>query len=120
MSEAKDIGTKTVARVLESTGPACLDLMDHLDISSNQHDPHGWENGAGKVIQLECTVPPFTDEIQDISGETIEYKGRPIPYKIDGIFGYIVVEMTGKCLFFYVNDGDFMYDELGNVEIKKQ
>jgi len=93
-----------------------------IDLSATiEHDGStGWENGTGKVFNLECTVPSFTDEIQDISGETIEYKGRPIPYKIDGIFGYIVVEITGKCLFFYDNDGDLTYNELGNIEIKKQ
>ena len=115
--EIKDIDTNTVARVLESTGPVYL---DPLEVSSMPHGPSGWENGTGKVFNLECTVPPFRDEIQYISGETIEYKGHPIPYKIDGIFGYIVVEIMGKCLFFYVHDGDLMHDELGNIEIKKQ
>ena len=93
-----------------------------IDLSATiEHDGStGWENGTGKVIRLQCTVPSFTDEIQYISGETIEYKGHPIPYKIGGIFGYIVVEITGILLFFYVHDGDLMYDELGNIEIKKQ
>lgn len=52
-----------------------------------------------------------------IDGETLAYEGHPIPYKFNGISGYISVEVTGKCLFFYVYDGDVMYDEMGEFSV---
>lgn len=93
-----------------------------IDLSETiEHDGStGWGNGAGKVRHLECTGSVILNEIQSMPGETIDYEGGPMWYKMNGIYGYIVVECTGDCLFFYVYDGRLMYDKLGNLEIKKQ
>ena len=80
-----------------------FDLTEHIEASGE-----GWQNPFGETHTLAAVSAGF-----DLAAETLTYEGHPIPYKRDGISGYISVEVTGKCLFFYVLDGDVMYDEVG-------
>ena len=81
-----------------------FDLTEHIEASGE-----GWRNKSGETHSLTAVSAGF-----DLAaGETLAYEGHPIPYKRNGISGYISVEVTGKCLFFYVYDGDVMYDEIG-------
>ena len=81
-----------------------FDLTEHVEASGE-----GWQNASGETHSLTAVSAGF-----DLwAGETLTYEGRPIPYNRDGLSGYISVEVTGKCLFFYVYDGEVMYDEIG-------
>ncbi len=80
-----------------------FDLTEHIEASGE-----GWQNLSGETHTLTVVSAGF-----DLAAETLTYEGRPILYKRNGISGYISVEVTGKCLFFYVLDGDVMYDEIG-------
>ena len=81
-----------------------FDLTEHIEASGE-----GWQNESGETHTLTGVSAGF----DLVAGETLAYEVHPIPYKRNGISGYISVEITGKCLFFYVYDGEVMYDEIG-------